>query len=163
VLEGGYVTVHRARDRVSGGTKSTKGKRGRRVPIEENLRPLLEELTKDRDDDAPLVVVPEGEATMTRAGRLREHLRAAGVDRAEANRSGIAHKPRKAMKSGAGHGIRTRDIQLGKVQGSAPDLRFHRERCTFKVVSHGFPTSFPPLRPTAGGVRLRQSTTGGGA
>src|SRR5690606_8456832 len=45
-LEGGYLAVHKARDRATGGVKSTKGKRARRVPIELALRPLLEDLTE---------------------------------------------------------------------------------------------------------------------
>ncbi len=108
VLEGGYIAVHHARDRVSGGTKSTKGGKARRVPIEPHLLPLLEVLvagakgrgksncTKEeqlkaapavlvagKSDDATLVDTPENEKTATRAARMRKHLELAGVKRDE--------------------------------------------------------------------------------
>jgi len=80
VLEGGYLAVHKARDRVTGGTKSTKGKRARRVPIELALRPLLEDLTAGRARDELLVDVPPKQKM---AEELRTHLKRAGLDREE--------------------------------------------------------------------------------
>ncbi len=91
VLEGGYVNVHQAHDRVSGGTKSTKGRRARRVPIEPALRPLLEALVRGpdvqrihtREGSERLVSLPANEKTSTRARAMRQHLELAGLKRAE--------------------------------------------------------------------------------
>ena len=95
VLEGGYFSVHKARDRVTGGTKSTKGKRARRVPIEPHLRPLLERLTHDeqgraREADALLVDMPPKQKL---ADELRVHLARAGVDREELHASDDLRRP----------------------------------------------------------------------
>ncbi len=80
VLDGGYLAVHKARDRATGGEKSTKGRRARRVPIEPALRPLLEQLTEGRERDELLVDMPPKQKM---AEELRTHLRRVGLDREE--------------------------------------------------------------------------------
>jgi integrase len=80
VLEAGYISVHKARDRVTAGIKSTKGKRARRVPIEPSLRPFLENLVRRRGGDELLVRTPK---KTSMANELRVHLRAAKIDREE--------------------------------------------------------------------------------
>ncbi len=80
ILDGGYFAVHKARDRATGGVKSTKGKRARRVPIEPELRPLLVALTEGCERDAVLLDVPPKQKM---ADELRAHLRRAGLTREE--------------------------------------------------------------------------------
>ena len=80
-LDGGYVSVTKARDRVTLGEKGTKGRRSRRVPIEPSLRPLLEFLVAHpRGKDGELVDLP---CVKGASEDLREHLQRAGVVRAE--------------------------------------------------------------------------------
>lgn len=83
VLGGGYLNVHKAQDRENGGAKSTKGKRGRRVPIEPALLPLLERITKGQPAGAELfpwlASVHGGKVSYA----LRRHLGVAKLDREE--------------------------------------------------------------------------------
>lgn len=80
VIDAGYITVHKAHDRVTGGTKSTKGKRARRVPIEPELLPLLIAMTKDRKHEELLIDAPPKQKV---AEEFRVHLQRVGVTRSE--------------------------------------------------------------------------------
>ncbi len=88
-LEHGVLSITKAVDRRNGEVKSTKSGESRRIPIEPDLLPLLQRL---RDECKALL--PPGEKEVTgrvlwmppadeRAVRLREHLAAAGVTRAD--------------------------------------------------------------------------------
>jgi integrase len=90
VLDGGYVNVHKARDRVTGGTKSTKGRRARRVPIDLALRPLLAALTEGRGRAELLFDAPPKQKI---AEELRMHLRRAGVEREELHADDKTRRP----------------------------------------------------------------------
>lgn len=90
VLDAGYLSVARAHDRVTGGEKSTKGGRARRIPIEEALQPLLEKLTHGRDGAERLVVMPP-KGNM--ASQIREHLERAGLTRAELHADDETRRP----------------------------------------------------------------------
>ncbi len=81
-LEHGTLRVHRQADRNTGELRPTKTKMHRAVPIERNARELVAALVRATggDDDAPLVHMPPRESG---AVMLRQHLRAAGIDRAE--------------------------------------------------------------------------------
>jgi integrase len=88
VLDGGYFSVHKARNRVDDGTKSTKGRRARRVPIEPALRPLVVALTANRDGAERLAETPSHAAR-----ELREHLLLAGITRAELHANDEHRRP----------------------------------------------------------------------
>lgn len=78
-LERGVIHFRQAADRRGAGrVKSTKSGVARRVPIEPNLRPLLEALKKEATDDRVFHV-----QVSKRADKLRAHLLAAGLTRAE--------------------------------------------------------------------------------
>lgn len=77
-LKRGVITFRQAR-RKSGGVKSTKTKKVRRIPIERSLLPLLLTL-KEEACGSPIVIhVPVSK----RAHSLRKHLRLAGLTRSE--------------------------------------------------------------------------------
>jgi integrase len=92
VLDGGYINVSKAADRTKkrGEVKSTKGKRARRVPIEANLRPLLERITKDRGGGDLLVRMPSHDNL---AGNFRKWLTRAKVVRVELHASDEQRRP----------------------------------------------------------------------
>lgn len=90
VLDGGYLSVHSARDRETGGIKSTKGKRARRVPIEPNLRPLLASLIEGKPGEALVLDMPPKQKM---ADELRLHLARAGLMRAELHANSAHQRP----------------------------------------------------------------------
>ncbi len=91
-LDGGFIHVHKARDRRSrGAEKGTKGKRARRVPIELALRPLLAAMTEGRDRSELLLgVLPMKQKAAT---KIRTHLSRAGVGRSELYRDDKQCRP----------------------------------------------------------------------
>jgi len=90
VLDAGYLSVHKARDRVTGGTKSTKGKKSRRVPIEPSLRPLLATLVEGRDGAELLLRTPKKRSM---ADVLRKHLLVADLEREELHARDAHRRP----------------------------------------------------------------------
>lgn len=74
------VHVHRALDWKAGTVKETKTGRDRRIPIEPALRPLLEQIIAERGKTGRLFPEVLSDANNASAA-LREHLRAAGVER----------------------------------------------------------------------------------
>ncbi len=90
-LEAGYIGVHQARDRTKeGATKSTKGRRARRVVIEPALHPMLVTMAKGREGAEPLLRTPKKRAA---ADILRHHLQLAGVKREELHASDDHRRP----------------------------------------------------------------------
>jgi integrase len=94
-LEHGSIHVHQALERESGELVPTKGMQNRRVPIEAELRPLLEAMHKEAAGEAKRAtgllfpVYPVAEHT---ARSLRDWLRRAEVKRAELHRASDTHK-----------------------------------------------------------------------
>ena len=78
-LEHGVIQINKAIDRETGEVKSTKSGETRRIPIEPELRPLLEQLREERSGDRVLWM-PDNE---DRAALLRQHLAQAEVKRAD--------------------------------------------------------------------------------
>jgi len=128
-LEHGVIHITKAVDRKTGEVKSTKSGETRRVPIEANLRPLLERLHAERKrgasgKDRVLWMPPDED----RAISLREHLLLVGVKRAElfmrdAQRKNITF-----------HDLRATGITWMAVRGDDP-LRIKTARGS-QVVQH---------------------------
>jgi len=78
-LEHGVIQINKAIDRETGEVKSTKSGETRRIPIEAELRPLLELLYEARSGDRVLWM-PDNE---DRASMLRQHLELADVTRSD--------------------------------------------------------------------------------
>ena len=78
-LEHGVIQINKAIDRETGKVKSTKSGESRRIPIEPELRPLLERLHQERTGERVLWM-PDNE---DRAVLLRQHLAQAEVKRAD--------------------------------------------------------------------------------
>ena len=76
----GTVHVHRGFDRDTHAAKSTKSKTGRRFTFDAEVRPLLEALRKVAKGKGPVLNIPRFYKT---ADDLRQHLRTAGVTRAD--------------------------------------------------------------------------------
>lgn len=79
-LDHGTIHVHRGFDREANETKSTKGKAARRFTFEANLRPLLEAMHREAEGRG---LVLDQRWFWSSATELREHLRTAGVTRAD--------------------------------------------------------------------------------
>jgi integrase len=79
-LEHGTIHVHRAFDFKAGTVKPTKTDTARRIPIEENVRPLLKALFIEAKGKGGVVRMP---SLGTLSNRLRFYLRRAGVTRAD--------------------------------------------------------------------------------
>jgi len=89
-LEHNSIHVHQALERESGRLVPTKGMQNRRVPIEPNLRPLLEAMRKEVNGEGLVFpVYPVAEHT---ARGLRDWLRRSGVKRAELHKNSLTHK-----------------------------------------------------------------------
>ncbi len=78
-LEHGVIQINKAIDRETGDVKSTKSGETRRIPIEAELRPLLERLYETRAGDRVLWM-PDNE---DRAVMLRQHLELADVTQSD--------------------------------------------------------------------------------
>lgn len=83
-LERGLVHVHRAVDRLNGGTKATKTNVARRFPIEPNLIPLLATMRAEAGGEkATGAVLPFMANKSEWSKNLHQYLRWAGVKRAD--------------------------------------------------------------------------------
>ena len=80
-LERGVVLIHRSFNRETGELKSTKSDVARRIPIEPELRPLLEAMHREARDRGSITTVRETDGKLSR--QLRRCLKLAGVTRAE--------------------------------------------------------------------------------
>jgi integrase len=148
-LEHGVIHVTKSIDAETHKVKSTKTGATRRVPIEPQLRPLLQRLRNERTSTSGerALWLPDRE---DRAVLLREHLRAAGVERAElfANDVGRKHI--------TFHDLRATGITWAAVRGDDP-LRIkqragHKAFSTTEVyireaenLMDAFGPVFPPL------------------
>ncbi|MGD0679646.1 MAG: site-specific integrase [Polyangiaceae bacterium] len=147
-LEHGTVHVHRARNRDTGGTKSTKTKHARRFNIEPNLLPLLRTMQSESNARGPVIAMPS-ERTLARA--LRGWIKRAGVTRTELF---VADATRKAITF---HDLRATGITWMAIRGDDP-LRIqqragHEDFTTTQgyireaeAVRDGFGEVFPSLR-----------------
>src|SRR6187551_2951352 len=90
-LDHNSIHVHQSIERETGKVVPSKGMQNRRVPIESNLRPLLEAMRKEVNGEGLVFpVYPAVKHTAPRA--LRDWLRRAGVKRAELHRDSLTHK-----------------------------------------------------------------------
>lgn len=76
-IEHGIIRISKSIERKTKRVKGTKGRRGRDVPIEFALRPLLEAMKEQAENDRVLRVPPAEDC----AELVRKDLRTAGVDR----------------------------------------------------------------------------------
>jgi integrase len=145
-LEHGVIQINKAIDRETGKVKSTKSGETRRIPIEQELRPLLERLHADAMGERVLWM-PDNE---DRAVMLRQHLDQAGVKRADL----FADNDR--QKHVTFHDLRATGITWMAVRGDDP-LRIkqragHSSFSTTEMYIReaenlvaGFGEPFPPL------------------
>jgi integrase len=145
-LEHGVIQINKAIDRETGLVKSTKSGETRRIPIEPELRPLLERLCEERTNESVLWM-PDNE---DRAALLRQHLAQAGVTRADL----FADNDR--QKHVTFHDLRATGITWMAVRGDDP-LRIkqragHSSFSTTEMyireaenLAVGFGEVFPPL------------------
>jgi integrase len=114
-LEHGVIHITKAVDRKTSEVKSTKTGETRRIPIEANLRPMLERLNAERPKGSPgssrVLWLPDDE---DRAIKLREHLLLAGAKRAELF---ITDRQRKNITF---HDLRATGITWSAVRGDDP-------------------------------------------
>ncbi len=89
-LEHALVNVHHAYNRRTKQSKTTKTGNARRVPIHDNLMPLLRAMHAESNGDGLVLPLPS-ERTMARA--LRRWLRHAGVTRDELFEASATRKP----------------------------------------------------------------------
>jgi integrase len=157
-LEHNVIQVTKAIERATGETKSTKSGETRRIPIDPNLRPLLERLHDERKRALPPGSNVTGRVLWLpprpgdRAGRLRAHLKASGVTRADLH---LNDDHRKHLTF---HDLRATGITWAAVRGDDP-LRIkqragHSGFATTEIyireaenLGRDFGDPFPPLPP----------------
>src|SRR5208283_3115028 len=112
-LEHGYAHVHRSVDRVrdKGTMRSTKTGVARRVPIEPELRPLVQLLREEAGGRGSVFDMPSAGVL---SAKLRHYLKRAGVERAELFAS---DETRKAITF---HDLRATGITWMAVRGDEP-------------------------------------------
>ena len=151
-LEHGYAHVHRSVDRVrdKGTMRSTKTGVARRVPIEPELRPLMQLLREEAGGRGSVFDMPSAGVL---SAKLRHYLKRAGVERAELFAS---DETRKAITF---HDLRATGITWMAVRGDEPLRIMQRAGHTSFETTQGyireaenlragFGTVFPPL-PTS--------------
>jgi integrase len=161
-LEHGVIHITKSLDRENGGVKSTKTGTARRIPIERELRPLLEALHAQREHakgkhKGRLLWLPDHE---DRAILLRQHL-----ELAERGELFCTDARRKAITF---HYLRATGITLAAVRGDDP-LRIkqragHKSFSTTEVyireaenLREGFGVPFPSLPADLLGISARVS------
>jgi integrase len=119
-LEHNIIHVTKSIDRRTGKPKSTKTGETRRIPIDPNLRPLLQAIHDARKDQlpadqeavtGPVLWLPPDEE---RAATLRKHLQAAGVKRPE------LYANDEQRKNLTFHDLRATGITWSAVRGDDP-------------------------------------------
>jgi integrase len=160
-LQHNVIQVTKAIDRTTGETKSTKSGETRRIPIDPNLRPLLQRM----HDECKRALPPGSDVTGRilwlpprpgdRAGRLRAHLMASKVTRAD------LHTNDDQRKHLTFHDLRATGITWAAVRGDDP-LRIkqragHSGFATTEIyireaenLGRDFGDPFPPLPPGLG-------------
>jgi len=140
-LEHNTIHVHQSRDDESGKILPTKGMQNRRVPIEPNLKPLLEAMHKQAKGKGPLFPVwPVADHS---ARGLRSWLWRAGVRRAELHADSITHK------NITFHDLRATGLTWMAIRGDEP-LKI-KQRAGHKTLS-----------TTEGYIRTAESVAGEG-
>ncbi len=172
-LEHDVVLFHSSIDRCRTPDKvtTTKGNDARRVPIEPNLKPLLEAMFVEASSARVFRVLPRVDGGTGLAALFRRDLRAAGVDRAE------LHVPAPSVKPITFHDLRATGCTWAAVRGDDPlkikqraghksfqtTERYIREA---EALRAGFGEPFPSLpacimesskRPGANRPRIAQS------
>jgi integrase len=152
-FEHGYVLIHQSAHADTGVVKPTKTKDVRKVPIEPNLRPLLECMRDQASSEGRVIAAfPPRESL---AKRLRKYLSWAGVTRAE------LFAEDETRRTITFHDLRHTGITWRAVRGDEPlkvqraaghdDLattqRYINEAQTFEGVLFGQP--FPPVAISA--------------
>jgi integrase len=149
-LEHGTVHLHRARDRETGKTKSTKTGQARRFNIEPGALPLLEAMRAGHEAADYVADLPS-ERTLGRG--LRRWLKRAGVNRPE------LHEDAPTRKAMTFHDLRATGITWMAVRGDDPLKIMQRAGHTSfsttqgyireaEAVREGFGDVFPPLPPS---------------
>lgn len=148
-LEHGTVHVHRAFERRTRTTKSTKSGKGRRFAIEPMILPLLEAIHAESGGEGLVMDLPN-----RLASRLREWLPLAGVTRRE-----LLDEKSKTTKPLAFHDLRATGLTWMAVRGDEPlkimQRAGHTDFATTQIyvrtaeaVRDGFGEPFPAL-PTS--------------
>ena len=109
-LAHGLITVHQAFDRRTRETGSTKSGKGRNVPIEPTLVPLLRVMHAERDESGLVCPMPN-----RMASRLREWLTKAGV-----TRRALTDETSETTKPLAWHDLRATGLTWCAVRGDEP-------------------------------------------
>jgi integrase len=147
-LEHGVIRVHRARNRVTGEVKATKGRRARPVPIELALRPLLATMHKEAGGKG--LVLPDMPSNRDMARGLRRWLK-----RAKVLRAGL-HTSNETQRSIVFHDLRgtgctwmaVRGDDALKIQQRAGHVDFNTTQGYIRIaesVREAFGEPFPAL------------------
>ena len=148
-LEHGVIRVHRARNRVTGDVKGTKGRRARSVPIEPTLLPLLRAMHREAGGVGRVVAgIMPGARDLARG--LRRWLKKAKVLRA-----GL-HTSNETQRSIVFHDLRATGLTWMAVRGDDPlkiqyraghtDLETTQRYIRLaELVREGFGQPFPEL------------------
>jgi integrase len=145
----GVVLIHRSLNRETGKLKATKTDAARRIPIEAELRPLLEAMHKEASGRGPVVGVHGTDRKLSR--QVRRCLALAGVTRAELFAMNDA--TRKAMTF---HDLRATGVTWSAVRGDDPlKIKQRAGHASFSTTEgyireaenlrDGFGEVFPPL------------------
>ena len=145
-LEHGVIQINKAIDRETGDVKSTKSGEARRIPMEHELRPVLERL-HDEHTGPRVLWMPDNE---DRAILLRKHLAVADVKRADL----FADNDR--QKHVTFHDLRATGITWAAVRGDDPlKVKQRARHASFSTtegyireaenLAAGFGDVFPPL------------------
>lgn len=154
-LQQGIAHIHRAIDYDTNKTKPIKTKEARRFRIEPNLLPLLERMLIEASGAAR--VWPKGAVRNNDAMLLREHLKVAGVTRADLFTNDATRKQITA------HDLRSTGITWAIIRGDSHSMVQRRAGHTHfgttddyvreaEVVREGFGEVFPPLPAEVLGV-----------
>jgi integrase len=148
-LERGVVLIHRSFNRETGKLKSTKSDTARRIPIESELRPLLEAMHRAVRGRGAVAPVRGTDRKLSR--QVRRCLKLAGVTRAEL--FAMRDPTRKAMTF---HDLRATGVTWCAVRGDDPlKIKQRAGHASFSTTEgyireaenlrEGFGEVFPPL------------------
>jgi integrase len=151
-LERGVVLIHRSFNRETGELKSTKSDTARRIPIEPELRPLLEAM--HRESRGRGIVAPVRGTDRKLSRQIRRCLDLAGITRAEL--FAMRDPTRKAMTF---HDLRATGVTWCAVRGDDPlKIKQRAGHASFSTTEGyireaenlraGFGEVFPPLPPS---------------
>ena len=159
-LEHGTIHIHRARDRVTGEDKTTKGKRARRFTLEPTILPVLQALYDASAGEGHVLSLPS-DRDLSRG--LKRWLWKADLRRAELHTS---DGTRQALRF---HDLRATGITWMAVRGDAPQQIMHRAGHTdfattqlyireAEQIREGFGEVFPSLPGFVGVSSFRRNS-----